>query len=551
MRLLRVVLALASFSASAQASERLPAQPTGAELAACRTAADQPVCLLKLVARTPRHKPFDAEIAIAYAPDVLAAIGPETFDPMTAKFTEALAAPERAAIRALVQDQAGKSPLEALAAIGEMSPEPMPVPGDPANIRAEAAARRIRVYELLWNAGHGDAALPPARRPSEALDRAVLDAWEADLPLAGKEGDASALADAFRTAGDTRRADRVAPAADATAVERVNMLLASARIDDAVDVLHAMKPTADPITRLDIVMSRMLVMTKAVEAGRTDVALKLAESQLDAWFAEATDPAHPGPAHSGSDIASDLVLVAQFAPRPEAVKWTERMDALARRAPPLPAVVSAWAAMQAWTRLGQPSKTVALQRLWPEPSEAELKACVAKLFWISPQCQRSPGALLALISRTAPLGADWAALSPLAGLMGGRGGDRTWTSVEAELTRAVTGKDRFDVLQKCARAGAEMQPLSLSAECARKLAAAPAPDDPAPLPQGWLSYAQRRLNAALGVAWRAAEDHQLGVMQEMLDLAFALAARAPDEQVDDVMSLKDIAIAELRQQNRL
>jgi hypothetical protein len=299
-------------------------------------------------------------------------------------------------------------------------------------------------------------------------------------------------------------------------------------------------------------MAREFLIDKAVAAGRKDIALRIAEAQLDAWFAEIADPSHRGPAHSGSVVPSDLVLIAQFAPRDEAVRWTQRMDASARQSQSLPAVVSAMAAAHAWTRLGEPDKARALLSLWPAPGEAEVKACLAGVFKVTTECQKSPGAVLAIALKLAPLSASWDQLMPmLAAMRPNLGAGHDMAGVEAELALAKTVEARFLVLDACARRVAVEQPLAVTAECARRLAAAPSPPETRPLPEGRLSYGERRLDGAINVARQAANAHDLKTMREMLDLSFVLAAEAPDEQVDLIRSLEDIAIAELRAQGRL
>lgn len=540
-------------AARASAAGAPPAKPTGAELAACRTAADQPICLLKLAARGFGHRPYAARIEIGYAPDVLSAIGPEPSDPATREFIERLTRPNRAAIQALIADHAGAAPNQALAAIRAIAAEKARDPADQPKMQAYATGQRIQAYQILWNAGHGDSALPPAHRPSERLTRAALDAWAAELPQAGEDGRAADLAAAFRAIGDARGAERVAPPPPASGPDRIIFLADSGRFDEAVEALGAIKPSEDPMRRVGLLMARVALVEKAVEAGRRDIALRIAEAQLDAWFAEVADPSHRGSAHSGSDVPSSLVLVAQFAPRAEAVKWTERMDAVARRAAPLPAAASAFAAAHAWTRLGEAERARALLDLWPAPSETEIRACVVGMFKISPECQKSPGVLLAFMLKSAPLDASWDELAPMTGPMvrAKREAARGIAGVEADLAKATTVEARFLILQNCARSGGEDQPLPITAECARRLASAPAPEETAPRPEGRLSYGERRLDGALWAARQAAQVHDLKTMGEMLDLSFALAARTPDEQVDLIASVEDIAIAELRAAGRL
>jgi hypothetical protein len=57
---------------------------TAAQFSTCKAAADQPICLLKLAAQSKLHQPYRENLAIAYAPAVLAAIGqtPPTTSPI-------------------------------------------------------------------------------------------------------------------------------------------------------------------------------------------------------------------------------------------------------------------------------------------------------------------------------------------------------------------------------------------------------------------------------------------------------------------------------------
>lgn len=546
-RLIAGIAAAALLEFPVQAAERGPPAPTGAELAACRVAADQPICLLRLAARNSAHHPYAANIKIGYARDILAAIGPEPVNPnpAVASFIERLALPGRAAVQALVADRAGASPTDALAPIRAIGPS---APGE----AASAASTQIEAYRKLWDAGHGDLALPVGRRPSERLIRAVLKAWTAELPLAGEHGDAEALVAALRAIGEVRAAERIPPPA-ALGFERVIFLVDAGRFDGAAQDVKALESSPTLEHRIDALMGRAVLMSKAVEAGRQDIALRFARSQLEAWFAEIADPSHVGSAHSGSDVPSSLVLLTQFAPRAEAVKWTERMEAEARRNPSLAAATSALAAAHAWTRLGEAGRAKAVLTLWPTPSEAELKACVAGLFKISAQCRASPGAALALMLTVAPLDASWEELIPMGGQMAlaKRTAHRGLAGIDADLAKATTVEQRFRILQTCARAHVEEEDIQTIAACAHRLAVAPAPEMTGPRSPGTLSYDERRLDGALNAARQAAESGDLKSMGEMIDLSFTLAARTPDEPVNFISNLEDIAIAELRAQGRL
>jgi hypothetical protein len=552
-RILPIVAALALVAGPVRAADASSVEPTGAELAACRSAADQPICLLQVEARNRSHRPYDASIEIGYAPDVMAAIGHDWSNALTNPFLERLMAPERAAVQALIADNAGGKPADALAPIRAIpvlkagSPELQP------GMDSHAAYQRIRAYQMIWNAGHGEAALPAAHRPSSRLAQAALEAWTSDLPLAGNDGSGDDLAKALRESGDPRAAARIPRSTESGGLGQIRALLDDGRFDEAAKALAAMKPSSGPAAVIEIAVARMEVINKATAAGRTDIGLRLAREQLRAWFAELADPAHHGSARSGADIPASLVLVAQFAPRAEAIKWTERMDAAARQAAPLPAAESAYAAAHAWTRLEEPTRASALLALWPAPTEAELKDCLAHLFRNSAGCLKSPGMALAVMLKATPLDASWDELMPISGPMtlAKRRAARGLAGVDADLAKATTAEQRFLILQTCTGSEVESLPPAVTAVCAHRLAVEPAPAADGPLPTGWPSYAQRRLDGALSVARQAAQTHDLKTMRDMIDLSFGLAAGMPDQQVNASYALQVVAIAELREQGRL
>jgi hypothetical protein len=542
---------------SALAADR--PQITGADLVACRGAADQPICLLKLAAQErPQHR-YGADIAVAYSPEVMAALGPDA--PPANGFEARLEAPERAAVQALKADLNGAPPDQALAPIRAIPSLPAQDAGHQEEAEQFAANQRIRAYRILWDAGHGDDALPPAHRPSEALSRAILQAWKAELPRAADSSSAADLAAAYRRIGDGASAAAVAPHAPA---DRLSELIDAGRLDDAAALLDRRRaaPTADlstPPARMEAAMAaffdagtRWAIIRKADQAGRPDVALRLAEGLLETWLdGPGKAPAQAGAAHTadGLQIAPALLVVVDKAPRAEAIGWVERMDAVGRLKTLPTSPISALAAMRAWARLGEPGRGADLARFWKADAAAALQACKTADF---KTCLRQPAAVIPIGLRAQPLDTPWQELMPMADheagtaslLAGGPAG------IEARLKGAQDPWARLTPLMRCTSVASEAGDLKLAAYCAHRLAAEPTPE-PRVLVKSLGPIRPERVGSILRVARAAARRHDDKTFSEMMALAFDLAAKDPRENVGPANMLEDIAIAELRAQGRL
>jgi hypothetical protein len=520
-------------------------EPTAPDLAACRTAADRPICLLKLAARSHFHQSYRENIKIGYAPGVLAAIGPDPADDPSSHGVLHLtwAAP---AVQALILDRSGADPEAALAPIRAMTLRTARDRAGQARLEADTAAFRIYAYEMLWKAGHGEEALPPSSRPSAALSRAVLEAWRRDLPKAGEDGRPEELADIYRGLGEARTADAIAPERP---VDRVNRLIEAGRYDEAGALLDQLQSEpAGALTskgRLEAAMTQYLYATtrgeivrKAAAAGRMDLALRLSESELRRWLDGASSQFMTiGADAAGLQVAQDLVLVAEQAPRSVALDYVRRMDMAGRDKSVRAAPISALAAMRGWTALGEPARVEALMSFWSKDVEEAGKSCDPRDLKL---CMQRPAVLIPMGLKSQPLGTPWNELAPGSDASEARMLAAGPSGIDARLTKLRTPRERIELLFRCAREAAIQGALPLAAHCARRLAVEP--EDAAPRPLG--------VETALTVAASAARHNDQALRQEMLALAFDLAPREPAAELDP-HDLEAIAVAELRAQGRL
>lgn len=559
-------LILAAVIALAAGASSGPREPTAAQLAVCAKAVDQPICLLRLAAQSNIHQSYRENIAIGYAPAVLAAIGPDPADDPADPVRKILRQPfKAAAIQALIADHDRAPPADALAPIRAIRPDKARDPADQSHMEKYAASQRIQAYRALWQARHGETALPPAHEPSAALLKQALIAWRAELAIAGDDGDADELARAFRDVGEAASADAIAPPAPADEVE---VLVEAGRYMDAAAALDRLRddavgpgraaPGNPSEARLEAGLKRALysmsegrLIQEAAAAGQANVAVSLAEKTLRRWLGDS--PTHAGPAggSSFSDglwVAADLMLIVEKAPRAQALDWVARVDAAGRmKADPM-APVNAVAAMRAWTRLGEARRAAAMMAVWAPDIQAA-QACGPPL---AKTCTQRQALSIPMILTVQPLSTPWDELAPAADhrpgttslLAGGRAG------IDARLATVQDPWQRMLPLFNCASEAVEAKDLPLAAYCAHRLAAEASPQPKVLLP-GMPPIRPERVNAILRVARGAKQQKDAAIFTDMMSLAFDLAAREPEETVGPAPILEDIAIAELREQGRL
>lgn len=533
---------------------------TGAQFASCKTAADQPICLFRLAARSKIHQSFRENIAIGYAPAVLAAIGPDPADDLSDPVRKILHQPYKAAaMQALIADHSGAPPAKALEAVRAIPVTVAREPADQLDEQQRAAWQRTQAYAELWSAGHGDKALPPAHRPSATLARAILEAWRADLLQSGDHGDAQALADAYRESGDIASADAVEPK---TAADETRRLIDDGRFADAIVALDRMRsrPEQTPAAasaaeaKLLATMSRYFLaemegslIRKAVAAGKVEVAVSVAEKALKRWLDTAVEG---GPeAAVAMRVASNMVLIADKAPRARALAWAERMDAAARVKTSPTAAINALAAMRAWAKLGERSRVDALMAFWAKDVRDALARCDMSVL---KTCLPRPALFIPISLKEQPLNTPWDELAPRSDgffgqsvmVAGGVAG------IEARLADLSAPWERLGTLFSCASIATEANDVALAVHCAHRLAAEPLTPAEMVLP-GMPPLRPERINSVLRVARLAARQGDAKAFDDMLAVAFDLATRDPEEDVDPAPLLEDIAIAELRQQGRL
>lgn len=524
-------------------------QITGAGLAACRAAADEPICLLRLAMQARGHQSYRENPAVGYAPQVLAAIGPDPSDDPADMVRHLLRRWGGAeAVKALVADHAGADPQAALQPVRDIPVDHARNAADQPKMERYAAERRIEAYKLIWEAGHGDSALPPAHRPSPALAKAALAAWRAELPNAGDEANPKDLAAAYRQMGDAATAEAIAPR---TPDDRLEELVEAGRYAEAAAMLDQLQSeprgalTAEGrmeagLTQMMYAAARGTIIRKAVAAGQVELAVRLSEADLEQWLsgpAKDPDRAKTADFATSLQVGQDILLIAEKAPRLVAVAYAGRLDQAGRDMAVPTAPISALAAMRGWTRLGEPARAKEMMSFWAKAIEEAGPPCTLADI---KRCAQKPAVLIPMGLKAQPLDTPWDELAVMSDSRTQKMIAAGPAGIDTQLAKAQTPRDRISLLFYCSRESAIEGALPLAAYCARRLIAEPA--EAAPRPLG--------VESALRVAAGAARSHDEALRKEMLALAFAAAEREPGAELNG-RDLEDIAIAELRAEGRL
>jgi hypothetical protein len=538
-------------SAKSPPKARPAPEATLGELSACRTAADEPICLLRLASRSQTVDTYALDINLAYAPEVLAAIGPA---PAIDRPLPSLSEPaDRAAIAALLADGRGQPPRVALAPIFAMTPEQTSKgsrPADPARaarfdaaVASLALRNRVGAYKQLWEAAHGPFAIPSPHRPSRPLIAAVLDAWEKEA--ASPDVDAADLIEARVAVGDERGAERAARALAPTAKDEIGVLLAAGLLDEASAV--ALRPRGPaPATDLTTSSGRLTAMIDAMKAsggqtrviqaalkaGRKDIAAEVARQLLD-WVQANSSVLARDPL-----AASMLGAAAQgVAAGPDRVDAERRIARLAAAGRPGQGNISpafAAGAVAGWRALGETTRAQAIVDEWRLPTPRNLPVCVGR-----PDCPAGD----------VNLGFEWALMisggPPAAGgMMEAISGDADFNTdvssgrtdrLQAHLARAGSPQRAVRMLVSCVEGAAGNYHFALARLCATELSQRKA----------------YRPRALLYAANAAAGQGDAESMNAFMALTYEAAAAAPADDLPRITALPNIAISQLRAQGRL
>jgi len=516
--------------ALARHNSRKPTGPTLGEFAACAKAADEPICLLKLATRSSTHRPYAGNIRIAYAPEVLAAVGEKP--PAGETTAQGLHRHEPAAIAALLADRRGEPPERALAPIRAITPDSIkagrrpPTDGIDAarmDVATEDAARhwRRRAYQTLWEAAYGPFALPAARRPSRALVAAVLDGWEAEV--VNDEGED--LIKARVAFGDLAGAARAAKAIASHVDDEIHTLIAAGLLEEATTAaLRAPPAGADGLALTALAAGRRDLIEAADKADKPELATAVARAALDRAGPEARFT-------NGLDLGSAARHIARHWRRTDATRAFRRLETTARKNRYAESAAFAAAAAIGWRELGETRRADRIVTDWSRETSPR-EGCKPLECVVTPAVLFQ-GTLLIIAGPEPSILAEGPLKDSLefrADMKAGRA-DR----LGDHLARAGSPDKRQRALSSCVEEAAGDYQFALARICARQLegGGAGVVDD--------LIYA----------ASAAAEEADPGAMKEFMAIAYRAAAAAPEQALPRDSLLPNIAIGQLRAQGRL
>lgn len=444
---------------------------------ACSKTADAPLCLLKLFGERDGGVRHIHSYVFFGRRDLLAQAGitderaeawmavPEGFRGLT-KDSFAI---NRAVRDAVELDSAGAASEQALAPIEELSTGAGP-------------DARLHAYGMLSNLrgvkGQGF-------KPSRGLVALGLSRWEAamqDRPLRHSMDDtALRLAGAYARIGDAAGAER------AVSLDKrkqghwsaVEHLTAQRRWDDATEAARPTEPKYELV--YEIGSYRRILIQEAIKAGRTDVALKVAEHvlQAEAGFARST---------SGAEFA--LPIVHKYAPDRTAY-WAERME----KSEDIPLALAAhWG----WMAAGRPDRARQITERWLARLR-EVKEQEIRRYGLILEVQKmllAEGRMDELQALRAAPPRELLELD----LKAGRGVAR----LDEYLALAATDGERELVLESCASTARSLDLLEASRTCVLWLT----PLDP-------LQAGSRALAIAEYASWQGRPE----LMREMVQLA--------------------------------
>jgi hypothetical protein len=510
------------------------------QLAACEKSADEPICLLKLAARSDIHRPYAWNVNLAYAPDVLAAVAEADVAPSGAM--DLFAGGEREAVKVLLADHAGKPPVEALAPVRAITPASVSGKRPPSDTQAQqdyddagvklGRLHRLQAYRSLWAAHHGAFAIPGAHRPSRGLIKAVLDAWEADAP--GDDDAAEELVAARLAFGDRAGAERAARILASKSSDPVPVLLAGQLVAEAADI--ALRPPAPVLSDPQLAMirydaGRRDVIHAALRLNRKDIALRVARRVLDDVQADRT-----AAGRNGLALGAAAEAITAEADRSDVRRRLTWLDKSGRKDRTSAAASLAAAAARGWLRLDETSRWEAIVADWRDAGQKSSVGCTRTMAcMLHNPAAVFEGALMASGHSEEPIpGPLLEALRDdgvvTVDIQSGRT-DR----IERDLARLENPQRRARLLGQCVEQAATDYRVMLARLCGARLSAG----------------GGNGVDSLIYAANAAAENGDIELIRDLMGFAYRAAAASPGAPLPRMALLPDIAIAELRAELRL
>ena len=506
------------------------------DVAACRDADDQPVCLLRALSKFPTHSPYRTDWRLAGADAVLAALGENTSSP-DQRFAHTPYASTRfmygeleddgaSAAAAILADRGGARPDQALAHIRER----------------RTLFHSCRVYQVIWNAYGSEAqraARPQAPRPSEALARAAINACEDANPEPGQMHP-STLAAAYARFGDSEGVDRtMARDPRGSSVVRIETALLLGDINAAAQVAGAPLALVEDTARSRFAALRAEVIREAADLGRTDLVRTLVDRAIEDWSNDGThtDALRPS--------VEALLRVDPSAAR----DFISRLDSAARDTDSLGSLTAAAAAVRGWAVLGDMARARALAEVWMPRVEPPTSAGCggSRPFCVGPAVIEM-FTEMGLVEESWAIGSGGGAMIRLAeDFARGRG----LLHLETHLAHMPTPRAHDDALRWCVMlANHSQEQLAWAENCARRLL-----DREQRLSDDADAEFRRQLAvvASVEVAALAAGQGDLDLTQEMLSAALNLSAATTNVALgpSERRNLLEVAIFQLEAAGRL
>lgn len=509
---------------------------TTRDLAACGKAVDQPVCLLRALAKFPTHSSYRTDWRLVGADQVLSAVG-EASQPYanipyaSTRLVYGELRNDAATVAAVIlAERRGASPEDALAfirerrgAFSQLTPEIAPL------VRCHLY---MDVHRAFGRPAER-ASRPRTPRPSRALALAAIRACEAENRT-GDEFSTLVIARAYAALGERGQVARVlgheaaAPGEPARAVMERALLLGD--LDAAVRAALTAEPLTNDREESARILMQQQVLDATVDAGRTDLARTLSIAVLDAALSQPrAQPTH----------AAMMVLVG-LGDREVATRYIDRLDAAGRDFSSARSFEFAVAAVKGWLRLGDRERASQIVGAWIPRIEGcggEPRFCAGgTIVQMLVEIGRAEEAY-----RLSPN-------TPANFLLGYEiEGSDDVARLDVHLAHIRTERDVNVALQSCAGRWGNTQRRRWALACAQRLVAR-AETDP--------SAASPALKAVIQLAGTAARAGDFDLMNDMLKVAMALAATAPETPLEGGSysprdALLEVAIAQLEVAGRL
>lgn len=549
MRWLIAAFFVAAFQSVASAQQPAAFDRTSThDIAACRSAEDQPVCILRALANFPTHSPYAADWRLAGAEDVLRALGEAGVGRVGGQYAHIpyastrmvyghLDATDAAVAAAIVADRNGATPAEALQFVrGRVGVETMG--GD----QGGAGARCMR-FNDIWRAYGTEAeraARPRTPRPSLALARAAVEACEAENAPT-ESAHPQTMARFYMQLDDIDAARRV--------MARFPGPPILAQLETAVlvrDVDAAIRIAATPMSALEqrwrprFATLRGEIVSLAVDDGRPEVIAAMARIVVERRDEEG------GPLTEIS-VARALDALMSAGRREQVLRYTQQLDSAGRDTSSVRSIVAASAAVHGWLLLDQSANARELAEFWV-PRVAEQFANGGGCGGDRPFC--ASGAVMEMFTEIGDVERGWAATvrgSAIGYLSTDFARGRGVQYLDVHLAHISSERGRAEFLRMCAELGGWSEPRATWSEtCAERL-----------LTLSRNSNEARTLRAATSSALRIAEVRarmgDASRTDRMLEQAFVELARGPNLPLDtrERASLLEIAIFQLERAGRL